>query len=74
MRIAVISAVYNEEKNISRLVEALLNQTRRPDEIILIDDGSNDTTRILWEEAQEEREDHNEGRQVQDLKGFFNHV
>lgn len=44
MRVAVTSAVFNEEKNITRFLEALLAQTRRPDEIILVDDGSRDRT------------------------------
>jgi len=44
MRVAVIVAVYNEEKNISQLIEALLQQSRSPDEIIVVDDGSTDKT------------------------------
>jgi len=44
MRVAVICPLYNEEKNISQLIDSLLKQTRRPDEIILVDDGSQDKT------------------------------
>jgi cellulose synthase/poly-beta-1,6-N-acetylglucosamine synthase-like glycosyltransferase len=44
MRIAVTSAVYNEEKNIARFIEALLNQSFSADEIIIVDDGSTDGT------------------------------
>jgi len=44
MRVCVISAVYNEEENISRLLDSLLNQSRVPDEIIIVDDGSEDAT------------------------------
>lgn len=42
--IAVTVALFNEEKNIKNLIESLLNQTRTPDEIILVDDGSIDNT------------------------------
>jgi len=44
MTVAVIVAVHNNEKNISQLIEALLQQTRLPDEIIVVDDGSTDKT------------------------------
>lgn len=44
MRVAVIAAVYNEENNISLLLNSLLRQTRMPDEIIVVDDGSTDRT------------------------------
>lgn len=44
MKVAVVSAVYNEEKHIGRLIESLLAQTRCPDEIIFVDDGSKDGT------------------------------
>lgn len=52
MRVAVTSAVYNEEKNIAAFIDALLAQTRAPDEIILVDDGSTDgTADIIREKA-----------------------
>ncbi len=44
MRIAVVSAVYNEEKHIARLIESLLAQSRMPEEIVFVDDGSKDGT------------------------------
>lgn len=44
MKIAVVVGAYNEEKHITDLLEALLNQTRLPDEIIIVDDGSKDRT------------------------------
>lgn len=44
MRVAVISAVYNEEKNLPALLEALTRQTQKPDQFILVDDGSTDGT------------------------------
>src|ERR1700754_2141020 len=42
--IAVTVAVYNEQALIEPLLAALLAQTRVPDEIIVVDDGSTDTT------------------------------
>ena len=50
MKIAVISAVYNEGANIERFMQSLLGQTRIPDEIILVDDGSTDSTPMLIEQ------------------------
>ncbi len=44
MKIAVVSAVYNEDKSVGRLIESLLIQTRMPEEIVLVDDGSKDGT------------------------------
>lgn len=42
--LSVIIPSRNEEKNIPRLLESLYAQTRRPDEIIVIDDQSDDDT------------------------------
>jgi glycosyltransferase involved in cell wall biosynthesis len=44
MKTVVVSAVHNEEKHIGKLLESLLAQTRMPDEIVLVDDGSQDST------------------------------
>lgn len=41
-KISVVIPVYNEEKHLSHCLSSLLSQTRIPDEIILIDDGSKD--------------------------------
>ncbi len=49
MRVAVVSAVYNEEKYIGRLIESLLLQTQVPDEIVFVDDGSTDSTAAVIE-------------------------
>ena len=43
-KISVAIPVYNEEKNIARCIEGLLNQTHPPDEIIIVDDFSTDRT------------------------------
>lgn len=42
--LAVIVAVFNEEKHIPDLLNALISQSKQPDEIIVVDDGSTDRT------------------------------
>ena len=42
LTISVVIPAYNEEENIGRLLDALQRQTRIPDEVIVVDDGSND--------------------------------
>ncbi len=44
MRVTVIVAVLNEEGTIKKLLNSLLNQTRLPDEILVIDGRSKDKT------------------------------
>jgi len=44
MRVSAVVPVKNEERSIGRLLDALLNQTRRPDEIVVVDGGSTDRT------------------------------
>jgi len=44
MKISVIIPVYNEEKHIVQCLKSLNNQTLKPLEIIVIDDGSTDNT------------------------------
>ena len=43
-KVSAVIPVYNEEGNIARCIEGLLNQTHPPDEIILMDDCSTDRT------------------------------
>lgn len=44
MKIAFITTVLNEEKNILLLLNSLITQARRPDEAIVVDGGSKDRT------------------------------
>lgn len=44
MKISFITTVLNEENTISELLESLNNQTKKPDEIIIVDGGSSDQT------------------------------
>ena len=49
MRISVCVALYNEEKHLRYLLDALLGQTKKPEEIIFVDDGSMDKTKEMIE-------------------------
>ncbi len=56
MKISVISTVLNEEKNISQFMKSILNQSKKPDEIIIVDGGSKDKTfEILREFSQKNK-------------------
>ncbi len=44
MRVTVICTVLNEGEAIRRLMDSLAGQTRRPDEIVIVDGGSRDNT------------------------------
>jgi glycosyltransferase involved in cell wall biosynthesis len=48
--ISVVVPVRNEEDSVRVLLDRLLDQTRRPDEIVLADGGSTDRTRDIIEE------------------------
>lgn len=50
MKVSVIVPVRDEEKSIRELLDGLLGQTRLPDEIIITDGGSTDTTPQIIEE------------------------
>ncbi len=45
-RVSVVATVYNESASIDALLDSLRRQTRRPDEIIVVDGGSRDDTLI----------------------------
>lgn len=44
MKISLISTVLNEEKTIDPFLESILGQTKKPDEIVIVDAGSADKT------------------------------
>jgi len=44
MKISVISTVLNEEKNIEVFIKSIINQSKKPDEFIIVDGGSSDNT------------------------------
>ena len=44
MKIAIIIPAYNEEKSIRTCIQSCLDQTRKPDSIVVVNDGSTDGT------------------------------
>jgi len=44
MNLSVVVTTYNGEKYIQEQIDSILNQTRVPDEVIVLDDGSTDET------------------------------
>src|SRR3989344_7794863 len=44
MKISVVIPAFNEEKNIDKLIQSLLNQEEPADEIIVVDNNSTDHT------------------------------
>jgi glycosyltransferase involved in cell wall biosynthesis len=46
-RISVIIPAFNAEKTIHRALKSVLSQTKLPNEIIIVDDGSTDSTREI---------------------------
>jgi len=44
MKVSFITTVLNEEKTIGKLLDSLKRQTKKPDEIIIVDAGSTDKT------------------------------
>ena len=49
--VGVVMATYNGEKYIEEQLESIINQTRRPDIIVLSDGGSTDDTLIIAEQV-----------------------
>jgi len=44
MKISILIPAHNEEKSVGKCLESCLNQTRVPDEIVVVNDGSTDKT------------------------------
>ena len=53
VKLSIIVPVYNVEKYIDRCVESILNQEEKDFELILIDDGSTDTSGLLCDKYAE---------------------
>ena len=53
MQISVIATVYNEGNNLCKLLDSLIAQTRRPDEVVIADGGSTDNTLAILAEYEE---------------------
>jgi poly-beta-1,6-N-acetyl-D-glucosamine synthase len=49
MIVAVVVPFLDEERELGRLLESLARQTRRPDRVVLVDDGSTDGSRAVAE-------------------------
>lgn len=52
LNISIVSTVLNEEKEIKPFLNSLVSQTKKPDEIIIVDAGSSDKTQDLIKEFQ----------------------
>lgn len=48
--LSIIVAVYNVEKYLNKCIETIVNQTYRKLEIILVDDGSSDSSRMICDQ------------------------
>lgn len=46
MKVSLCITVFNEEKHIGRLLESIAAQTRQPDEVVIVDGGSTDETKL----------------------------
>lgn len=47
MKISVVIPTYNQAQYLAECIESVLNQTRKADEIIVVNDGSQDDTRYI---------------------------
>ena len=56
--ITVIVPVYNVEKYLTRCVDSIINQTYKNLEIILVDDGSTDSSPAICDNYAKKRQPH----------------
>lgn len=56
LKVSVAVTVRNEEETIGRLLESLSRQTKRPDEVVIVDADSTDKTRRIVKEYQKNNE------------------
>src|ERR1700761_3280805 len=54
MKISVVMATYNGAKYLDQQLQSILNQTRKPDEIVVCDDQSADGTADILEKYQQQ--------------------
>ncbi|OGM33241.1 hypothetical protein A2803_00115 [Candidatus Woesebacteria bacterium RIFCSPHIGHO2_01_FULL_44_21] len=57
MKVTVVATVLNNEDTIRELVDSILHQSRKPDEIIVVDGGSKDNTLAVLEDYEAKHED-----------------
>lgn len=73
-RVSVVITAYNSEAYIADAIESVLNQSRAVDEIMVVDDGSTDSTRRLLAEFAEQGikviQQHNSGAGAARNKGI----
>lgn len=54
-KVSIIVPIYNEEKNLKKCIDSLINQTYKNLEIILINDGSTDKSKEIIDEFKDKR-------------------
>ena len=71
MTISCVIPVYNSERYLARCVDSILNQTRVPDEVILVDDGSVDNSPAICDRFVDS-DDYVDGDYIEELeKGYW---
>lgn len=62
MKISVCITTFNEERSLGNLLDSLIHQTKKPNEIIIVDGGSTDGTRKIID---------NYGKKYGNIRGIF---